>query len=292
VKLNKEIIIYGAGVTGEKILNEVRFLNGEVKYFIDRNQSKWDQNSVFSPNKLADADMNSIIVIASIVKTEQLTSFFSKYNLIENHNLFFYEPNLEDLFTGIFEENLWGDKHSVSGSGSNLVQTQKLIKEIPLVIEKYNIKTILDAPCGDFHWMKSMNLKVDYIGMDIVATLIKNNQIYRKTNIKFCEGDITLDVLPKADLIICRDMLVHFSNVKIKETIKNIKESGSTYLLTTTFIERSLNKDILTGDWRPINLQVSPYNFPTPLEIIDEECTEFDNQYKDKSLALWKISDL
>ena len=50
--------------------------------------------------------------------------------------------------------------------------------------------------------------------------------------------------------------------------------------------------DIVTGDWRPLNLQDKPFNFPSPILIINENCTEDGGEYSDKSMALWDISKL
>ncbi len=94
------------------------------------------------------------------------------------------------------------------------------------------------------------------------------------------------------DLIFCRDCLVHFSNDNILKTFENLKNTGSKYILTTTFTECDENIDIVTGDWRIINLTLAPFNLPEPLQIINENCTEGDGAFSDKSLGLWKISDL
>ena len=100
------------------------------------------------------------------------------------------------------------------------------------------------------------------------------------------------DVLPKVDIILCRDCLVHFSYKDIFTAINNICRNDSKYLLTTTFPLRIANRDITTGEWRVINLCASPFNFPVPLRIINEHCTEGNGIYSDKSLALWRINDI
>ena len=65
---------------------------------------------------------------------------------------------------------------SLSGDGSGIKQTNTIRKEIPKIINKYKIKTIFDAACGDFFWMKYLiNKKVDYIGGDIVKKIINLN---------------------------------------------------------------------------------------------------------------------
>jgi hypothetical protein len=72
--------------------------------------------------------------------------------------------------------------------------------------------------------------------------------------------------------------------------LKNIKTSGSKYLLTTTFPERRKNQSIVTGEWRPVNLSEHPFNLTVPLELVDDS---YDSpNYYDKQLGLWRISDL
>lgn len=199
-----------------------------------------------------------------------------------------------DVFSEIYNNNLWNDSLSVSGTGSNLTQTKEVSTIIPKVIRKHHVRFLLDAPCGDFFWMKNLLLNIDkYIGIDIVPEIIKNNKKQFQTNKhKFYVKDIIQDKLPKSDLILCRDCLVHFSTRDIYKTIKNIKSSKSKYLLTTTFTKHNRNPNIPTGRWRPINLQTAPFYFPRPLEIYNEKCTELNGEFDDKSLALWKIADL
>lgn len=201
----------------------------------------------------------------------------------------------QEVFTIIYTNNLWLDPQSVSGPGSNLAQTNTISKEIPKLLKELKVKTLLDAPCGDFNWMQYVNLDVltAYIGMDIVPNVINQNQIkYGNSQRTFVFGNIIADTLPQVDLILCRDCLVHFSIAQIFTTLKNLKKSKSKYLLTTTFTKphENLNKDILVGYWRPLNLQAPPFNFPKPLLIINEQCPL--SQYADKSLALWRIEDL
>jgi hypothetical protein len=105
--------------------------------------------------------------------------------------------------------------------------------------------------------------------------------------------NLTSDALPECDVILVRDCLVHLSYKDIYAALKNIKSSNCKYLLTTTFTDtKRTNYDILTGDWRPINLTKKPFNFSEPVLVINEDCTENKNSYKDKSLALWGIKDL
>lgn len=197
-------------------------------------------------------------------------------------------------FDLIYQENLWGDAESRSGSGSNLANTETIRAQIPGLVEQYGIRSIFDAPCGDFFWFREMNLSIPYQGGDIVSQLITvNRQRYGGEGREFIEFDLTADVAPKVDLILCRDALVHFSYKDINAALRHMKASGSTYLLTTTFASpERVNNDILTGEWRPLNLQAAPFGFPPPLASIDERYLAENGDFSDKTLGLWKIADL
>jgi 2-polyprenyl-3-methyl-5-hydroxy-6-metoxy-1,4-benzoquinol methylase len=203
---------------------------------------------------------------------------------------------MEDIFTKIYTSNAWASTESRSGPGSTLEQTKEIRERLPNIFKKLKIKTILDAPCGDFNWMKLIiGTDISYTGVDIVREVIdSNNQTYTTMpNVKFLNMNITKDKLPKVDLILCRDCLVHFNNKEIIETIKNFKKSGSKYLLTTSFPNRTKNRqDMQTGLWQPLNLQAPPFKLRKPLITINEKCTENNNAFSDKCLALWKLSDL
>jgi len=215
-----------------------------------------------------------------------------KYRIIESS---FKKNTPKETFTKIYNSNFWRSKSSVSGPGSEDSQTNSIIEALRLLIYKYKIKSILDLPCGDFIWMKNIDLgSINYLGADIVDRLIQENlkNHTNEPNISFSVLDLITDNLPKSDLILNRDCLVHFSYKDIYSSIKNIKASDSTYLLTTTFPNHTRNTDIITGKWRPLNLQIKPFNFPEPIVIITENCTEENDKYRDKSLSLWKTIDI
>jgi hypothetical protein len=200
----------------------------------------------------------------------------------------------EDIFAEIYERNEWGSNESVSGQGSVIEQTKVIINKLPEIFNDYGIKTMLDIPCGDFNWMKNVDLTgVNYTGADIVDELIKENkQKFETESVSFRKLNLLADELPKVDLIFCRDCLVHFSFEDIRKALRAICRSNSTYLLTTTFTEHQQNQEILTGQWRQINLEIEPFSLPEPLSLINEECTEAGGKYADKSLGLWRIDEI
>lgn len=200
----------------------------------------------------------------------------------------------EKVFTEYFKNNTWRGRESVSGPGSDYEQTKFLIPELQILLDNLEIKTMLDAPCGDFNWMRRLDLsRLTYIGADIVEELInKNNRKYTKTNISFKTMDIVKDKIPTVDLIMVRDCFVHLPNADIIDALSNIKKSGSKYLLTTNFFWQHIqnNKDIQVGGWRRLDLTSKPFNLPYPKKIIIEGNIQSND--RDKTLSLWSIKDI
>ena len=195
-----------------------------------------------------------------------------------------------DVFREIYLNRRWGGEPS-SGPGASLEQTKVIRMELPKLISEFSIETMLDIPCGDFQWMRHVDLSTcHYIGADVLPELVyANSQQYGHD---FRVLDITRDPLPQVNMILCRDCLVHFPFEHIRRAIDNIRRSGSRYLLTTTFSARDQNTDGELGKWRTLNLQLPPMSFPQPLNLINENCTEYEGNYSDKSLGLWRIIDL
>lgn len=176
--------------------------------------------------------------------------------------------NIRDRFIAIYDENLWQSKESISGEGSEILYTKPLrdwmLREIPSL----NVKTFVDAPCGDFNWMKTIisELPMKYIGIDIVPSLIESNKLkYKSENIHFQNSDICKDPLPDCDIIMVRDCLFHLSYEDINNFLKNLCKTNYRYLFTTTHLnfnsQKFSNSDIQTGDFRYIDLFSYPFNF-------------------------------
>jgi len=207
--------------------------------------------------------------------------------------IFTSKSKVEIIFNKIYKNNNWGDRHSVSGPGSNLSNTENLRKELPPILNELNVKSLLDIPCGDFFWMKEIQLLIEsYIGADIVNDLIvRNTKLYSDKNKKFILLDLTKDKLPKADTIFCRDCLPHLSFKLIHSAIQNIKSSGCEFLFTSTYTDTKKNYDIITGSFRKLNLELPPFNFPKPIRIINDVCQIENEILKDKYIGIWRISD-
>ena len=114
----------------------------------------------------------------------------------------------------------WG--HHPCGRGSCLENTELTRTLLEEYVSKYNIKTVSDAGAGDLSWINTMKWDVEYTGYDI-----------RQWNPNTVLFDVTKDVLPKTDLIICRHVLNHLDAELAEEARDRFEESKSKYILIT-----------------------------------------------------------
>ncbi len=201
---------------------------------------------------------------------------------------------METIFEGIYRSNGWASQGSVSGPGSTKERAQDFVAELVDAVRNLGAFTLLDAPCGDFNWAAPVADAVErYLGVDVVSNLVRENERrYGSPQRRFLHLDLVNESLPEADVILCRDCLVHFSFSDVGRALTNFRRSGSRYLITTTFVGERENTDIETGGWRPLNLQRTPFNLPPPLALIDEHCHHTGGIYADKRLGIWSIRDL
>ena len=198
-------------------------------------------------------------------------------------------------FRHAYLTNHWAGAESPSGPGASLDQTAVIRKTLPELCRRLGVGTLLDLPCGDCFWMSSVDLgDVWYIGADFLPEIIEENSRRHSPSARreFEVLDLLTSPLPRADLVLCRDCLVHFAFADISRAVANLRASGTMWLLTTTFPGQSVNEDIRTGDWRPLNLEIAPFHWPRPVELINEGCTEGEGLFADKSLGLWSIAAL
>ena len=203
--------------------------------------------------------------------------------------------DLAARFERIERTNLWGAATSVSGLGSEDRATAAIRDALPALLQRLVALSLLDAPCGDAGWIGGLTRDVAYTWIDIVPSLIDANRARVARGElagRFLVADITRDSLPTADVILCRDCLVHLSFQNIARAVARFRASGARFLLVTTFPEWDGNADCEDGDWRALNMERAPFNWPSPRELINERCEEGGGGWRDKSLGLWRLDQL
>lgn len=181
----------------------------------------------------------------------------------------------------------WAGNESVNGPGSTLALTENLRQELPRIFRDYNIKTMLDLPCGDWAWMKTVPLdSVDYLGWDVEPTLIEQNKELERPGIRFEEVNaLTVHDFPKVDLILCKDFLYHLPTKWVLVVLLKAILSGSRYLLAThnpgadNTLRAGMDKGMQGVDGyfvQGLDLTKDPFGLQYPLEAIIEDADGAD----------------
>ena len=197
------------------------------------------------------------------------------------------------VFSAIHAQKAWGEGESASGPGSTRERAASFLPDLVALVRSLQVRTLLDAPCGDFNWAAPLAETVErYVGVDVVPALIAANRRHASARRRFLCRDLVRQPLPRADLVLCRDALVHLAEADVLRALANLRRTGAEYLLATTFVGERANPDVATGEWRPLNMQRPPFSFPEPLALVDERCHHTGGIYADKRLCLWPFRDL
>lgn len=209
---------------------------------------------------------------------------------------------LAKTFGEIYRSGLWTVGPAKSGCGSTLAAAAAIAGALPGLIRRLGVKSVLDIPCGDFHWMAAVEWPegVRYVGADVVPELIEcNRRVYRDwppggprgpVGAEFQVLDLTTDPLPAVDLVWCRDCLVHLSYAHITAALWNVGQSGAKWFACTSFrYSGRVNADIASGGWRPLSLTAAPFNLPEPEEWLPETPPPQGGEFADKAVGVWRI---
>ena len=212
-----------------------------------------------------------------------------------------------------------GGRMAASGSGSTLAATTGIRHVLPALISGLGIRTIIDAPCGDFGYMRHVlsspqvaGRNISYVGVDLVHPLVAAlNQRFREPGrVEFMPLDFMRQELWPADLLIVRDVLFHFDLNRSLKALQRINRSGAKFLLTT-FYPKSRNNDFFAAgavQWSDpragtinrkfvqgsgfssfyrINLLDAPFHLPPPLLSIGHDGNELE--FNDRVVGLWQL---
>lgn len=183
--------------------------------------------------------------------------------------------DLQSRFKAIYDTGVWRhgqhDTTPGSGAGSSVAATAALRHALPSLLNDLNAKTLLDLGCGDFSWMQHVSIGQTYVGVDVVEDVIETNtKLYGQPGRVFETRDATVDTLPDADVVLCREVMFHLSFDDIMKLLRNVLSKKRSYLIATSDRLTAFNSDIPTGDFRLLNLQAGPLKFPPPDHVIDD----------------------
>jgi hypothetical protein len=208
----------------------------------------------------------------------------------------------QQVFETIYEKNVWGHRNDLNGgNGSGIgsaprhtIYTRQVLHDL---IRRYNVSSLLDAPCGSMVWMPLLLNELDppihYLGVDVVKSVIRQHRQtfqLQRPSMQFQVCDISICGLPLGyDMIFTRDALQHLSPDLVMQFIQNVQESDAKYLVAGSYYHLHGNRNIQVGDYFDINLLDPPYSLPLPLEIISEGV--FPGVIE-KWLLVWEVEQL
>ena len=164
-------------------------------------------------------------------------------------------------FTHIYRSQIWNNKDPnvpLSGPGSSIQNTTKIVSFLNDIIDKYDIKSVIDLGCGDCTWIPTTNaFNTNYLGIDIVVDITDINK-KKYGSSKFIKGDITEMEIPKGDLFIIRDVIFLLSDGNILKLFNNIKDKFKYILISSC--NNYYNRKIF-DDWfvSQVNIMIHPY---------------------------------
>lgn len=196
-----------------------------------------------------------------------------------------------ERFSRIYADGVWRQgtiDAPASGGGSSLPATTTVRHSLPSLLDELGARVVLDVGCGDFTWMRSTPIAQEYIGVDIVQSVIDaNNRDFRSDRRNFFTLDAVSDALPDADVVLCREVVFHLSFDDARKLFRNILSRPREFVICTNDLGTWFNRDIESGDFRSLNLHRRPFNFPAPARLIPD-----DRVSPGRQLAVWPAAAL
>lgn len=144
---------------------------------------------------------------------------------------------MEEVFTEIYERNLWGGVQGEFCSGSGSSNEDAVSAYISMVAEKASSegflgRTFVDLGCGDFRvGRRLIPYCSEYTGGDVVRSLIRTNEEkYGGPAVRFRHLDIVKEDLPAGDVCFVRQVFQHLSNQQINSVIPKLRGYGWVFI--------------------------------------------------------------
>ena len=174
------------------------------------------------------------------------------------------ESGAREVFQGIYDSSGWGK--GGSGQGSRLDVTQVYRDVVSCLIGSADVRSVVDAGCGDWEFAQLIDWSsVTYLGLDVVPSVIESNQNqFSSSKTRFECVDLGHATLPRADLLLCKDVLQHWPLEAVHGFLRRLRMRFRYILLTNDVnsihcADELLNGQIPLGSWRTLNLEKPPF---------------------------------
>lgn len=213
----------------------------------------------------------SFLYVPEHISKNDFDSRLEAKTLFANHTndgLWFKQEHIQktrkEIFKEIYKEDLW-EYYPGSGREGKKRESQPYLNFLKQFLKEHpEIKVVLDIGCGDganfanFDWEDDR----EYIGIDIVGSVLEKHPFKDRKNCRLKSFDFLSNPLPKADLILCKDVFIHLKNEEIERALDLFLQYPYTLLVNDyDNLERKVyvNTDIETGGYRCLDLLSFPY---------------------------------
>ena len=199
---------------------------------------------------------------------------------------------MEDIFTKIYENKIWGDNQNnyysgSSGGGSCLKNNEEYIKIVKNIIKEYKINTIVDLGCGDFQIGRLIydDINVLYTGYDTYKKIIDYHITQYpepKYTFKHLDFYTNKDSIVEGDMCILKDVLQHWAINEIYTFMDYLVESKKfKYILLVNCCNQTIdNQDYDKTRCRPLSCNFLPLKKYNAIKI---------DSYHTKEISIIKI---
>lgn len=153
----------------------------------------------------------------------------------------------------------------MSGPGSLAHVNKPFIGFLNDFIVNNRVKSVCDFGCGDWQYMRFVNLShVEYTGFDVATKVLETNtRTFQRENVKFSRTPTDLAKLPPVDLFLSKDTFMHLPNAYVSEVLAHAVGKCKFLLSVSNRAGQApVNQDIEAGNFRDIDLRAAPFHKP------------------------------
>jgi hypothetical protein len=128
----------------------------------------------------------------------------------------------------------------LSGQGSLPNVAKQYVIFVESIIEKYAIESVLDVGHGDWRMWEDFKFEnTNYLGIDVADHISESNMLkFGNESRKFVQVSGS-DPLPKAELLLCKEVLQHLSNRDIDTLLQQVSKFKYVILCNDRYIDRT-----------------------------------------------------
>jgi SAM-dependent methyltransferase len=161
-------------------------------------------------------------------------------------------------FSAIYENKVWGGGSGASGPDL----TRPYMRMLADFVHNNAVTSVVDVGCGDWQFSTEMDWSgIRYHGFDVVESVVEANKASFASDTISFQTMCSINDLPRADLVVCKDVLQHLPNQDVNEYLDYFSSCYKYAIVTNDiFPDAYTNADIRHGAGRALRLDQAPFN--------------------------------